>query len=177
MELEQSGSTVPLHSPERLLLLPLPSVPPETMTTMPPFPQWESSRAVVEPRMLYWARVKKLFKYCQLSDADDQSCLVTPAWPCSSVSHYGLLHAAGRWQSKPLKKKNLFSLKDCSRVDRTKSHRNDTFMYLHLDTLTHACCYCYDYCPNWNVLGVDVFKIFLTDDFDVQLFYQDITPI
>lgn len=36
------------------------------------------------------------------------------------------------------KKKNLFSLKDCSRVDRTKSHRNDTFMYLHLDTLTHA---------------------------------------
>lgn len=109
MELEQSGSTVPLHSPERLLLLPLPSVPPETMTTMSSFPQWESSIAVVEPRMLYWARVKKLFKYCQLSDADDQSCLVTPAWPCSSVSHYGLLHTAGRWHNKPKKKKTVFT--------------------------------------------------------------------
>lgn len=88
--------TIPLvwyRKPERLLLLLLPSVPPETMTTMSSFPQWESSIPMVEPRMLYWARVEKLIKYCQLSDTDNQPCLgtlVTPAWPCSFVSHYGL---------------------------------------------------------------------------------------
>lgn len=86
-----------------------------------------------------------------------------------------LLHAARRWHKKP-SKKNLFSLKGCSRVDRTKSHCNDTFMYLHLG-YSYPRCYCYDYCPNWNVLGVDIFNIFLTyDNFNVQWFYRDITP-
>lgn len=51
-----------------------------------------------------------------------------------------------------LQKKNLFLLKGCSRVDRTKSHRNDTFMYLHLE---YSYSSCYNYCPNGNVLGVD----------------------
>lgn len=154
MGLEQSGSTAPLHSCGS-----------ESQRGCCYFRYPSSTREhdhhIISSTVRAWCthgRAKnavlsksgKLIKYCQLSDADNQPCLVTPAWPCSFVSHYGLIHAAGRWHRKPSKKKkNLFSLKDCSRVDRTKSHRNDTFMYLHLG-YSYPRCYCYDYCPNWN---------------------------